>query len=261
LKATAPDELIDGDRPLTVISTAVEGTERTPSINSSGTVAFATTGAVFIGSGGPLTTIANSSGAFSGFITSPSINDSGTVAFRAFLDAGGSGVFTGNGGPVTTVANTSGPFSFFDTAVSINASGTVAFRADLDGGGKGIFLGSGGAVTTIADDSGPFSDFTTPAINASGAIAFRGATDSGPIGIFTGDNPSTDKVIAVGDALFGSTVTTVNFANGLNDDGDIAFFYRLADGRFGIAVAVVPEPAAVALLMFGGLVMRRVGTL
>ena len=47
-----------------------------------------------------------------------------------------------------------------------------------------------------------------------------------------------DRVIVLGDALFGSTVTGLGgLQAALNDAGDVAFLYSLADGRTGIARA------------------------
>ena len=79
-----------------------------PSVNEAGTVAFGDTafdsnGQVFsilTGSGGELTTIADSTGPFSGFpFRGPAINNDGDVAFKAELDSdffpGPSGIFTG----------------------------------------------------------------------------------------------------------------------------------------------------------------------
>jgi hypothetical protein len=48
------------------------------------------------------------------------------------------------------------------------------------------------------------------------------------------------------------------FSRGLNDHGDIAFRYTLANGVTGIAVAqAVPEPTSLSLLAIGGLAMPR----
>ena len=113
---------------------------------------------IFTGSGGPTTTIADTSGPFdSCYLDDPSLNNSGTVAFVAILDTGEQGIFTGSGGPTTTIADNSGPFDFLWCSPSLNDSGTVAFVAILDTGETGIFTGSGGPTTTIADNSGPFS--------------------------------------------------------------------------------------------------------
>jgi hypothetical protein len=56
-----------------------------------------------------------------------------------------------------------------------------------------------------------------------------------------------------GDALFGSTVTSLNIGSqALNDLNQFAFSYQLADGREGIAVASnVPEPGSALLLLLG----------
>jgi len=225
------------------------------SINASGTVAFfalrdAGGEGIFTGSGGPTTTIADLSP--SSAIGGLSINDAGTVAFLGGQVAGRVGIFTGSGGALTTIADPSGPVAGFSSFPSINASGTVAFF-----GRDGVFTGSGGPTTTIVDSSGPFASFGTfseVSINAGGTVAFGATLDAGGQGIFTSDDLS-HPVIAIGDALFGSTLVGFSFVSekGLNDAGQVAFLYVLADDRQGIAradpvVAGVPEPGTLALL-------------
>jgi len=160
--------------------------------------------------------------------------------------------------------DSSGPFSRF-RGTAINDSNTVAFLADLDAGGSGIFTSSGGAITTVADTSGPFSSFEveSTAINDSGTVAFLANLDAGGAGIFTGLDSVVDQVIATGDLLFGSTVTSLSFSKtGLNNSGQVAFFARLANGTEGIFRAnpaseppppqSVPEPASVLGLLVSG---------
>jgi PEP-CTERM motif len=88
-----------------------------------------------------------------------------------------------------------------------------------------------------------------------GAVAFSAALDTGGFGIFTGPDALVDEVISVDDPLFGSTVAELLMGEGsLNDTGQIAFFYELADGRTGIARAdplAIPEPGTLALLGLG----------
>jgi hypothetical protein len=61
-------------------------------------------------------------------------------------------------------------------------------------------------------------------------------------GIYTGGTHPIDKVIEVGDPLFGSTVTGLEFfRSGINDAGQLAFFASLSDGRFAI-VRADPAP-------------------
>ena len=244
---------------------------RFPSLNDRGTVAFfgqLNMGeiGIFTGNGGPTTTIADISGPFSAVFPETSLNDSGTVAFSAHLDTPlQQGIFTGDGGPTKTIADTSGPFNTFSypgsfytfPSPSLNEGGTVAFVAFLDTGETGIFSGSGGPTTIIADSSGLFGGFGSPSLNDSGTVAFSAVVDTGQAGIFTGPDPIADEVISSGDTLFGSTVVgAVTFKESLNDAGQIAFIYQLADERRGIAradplVIPAPEPGTVALLVAG----------
>jgi hypothetical protein len=102
----------------------------------------------------------------------------------------------------------------------MNNSGAVVFQASLDTGATGIFVGD----ATIADDTG--------------TVAFVASLDGAGGGIFTGPDPVLHEVIAAGDPLFGSTVTFVSLSTeNLNDNGELAFSYVLADGLRGVAVA------------------------
>jgi hypothetical protein len=240
-----------------------------PVVNSQGTVAFYVfysehdptrlNFAIKTSSGGPQTLIADSSGPLF-HAGHPDINNNGTVAFAALLDGGGAGIFTGNGGPLTTVLTGAAGFTAFGDP-TINADGTLAFYGERSGGVVGIYTTSDGPVTTIADSSGPFSTINLgdeALINASGTVAFWAPLDAGGSGLFTGPHPVADKVIRTGDSLFGSTVTAVGShistrARGtfdINDNGDVAFVYQLANGLSGIAVArvVIPEPESLVLL-------------
>ena len=145
------------------------------------------------------------------------------------------------------------------TSPVLNDSGTMVFFARLVpvGEEEGIFTFSGGPITTIADSSGPFNGFRQPSLNNSGTVAFLGSLDTGESGIFTGPDPSADEVIGTGDPLFGSTVAQFFMdRESLNDSGQIAFYYELADGRIGVAradplVTPVPEPGTLFLLVAG----------
>lgn len=171
---------------------------------------------------------------------SPAINNRGTVAFiNVDLRPAQPAVFsvvTGSGGPLTTVVDTRGIIDGFGApSISMMDNGSVGFIAVTDTGGVGIFRGDGTALTTIADTRGAFSGLSVPAFNKHGATAFFATVRNagpGPSGIFTGPDPIADKVIGIGDQLFGSVVTRLVVSrNSLNDHGEIAFFARLADGR------------------------------
>lgn len=194
---------------------------------------------IFTGSGGPLTTIAV--GPFNSFITLPAINRAGAVAFVAAPN--GDRVwrlFVGDGGPLTTIVDfTAGQYVNFSNIPAINDRGTVVFGAELPDRGF-VFTGDGGPLSPVADTSGPFKYFSSVSgINNLGTVVFEAFVRDVGLGIFTGDDPDRDTVILTGDELFGSTVTSVDFFNprGINDTGQIAFRFVLADGRSGIARA------------------------
>ena len=241
----------------------------TTAIYASGTAAFYASqdsgpAGIFSGNGGAVTPI---------FLNSPSVsidfniasNDSGTFAFRS---GNGARVVTANGGSIALIADNSGPLNYFGWAPSINGTGTVAFTAGVggpNGGVFGIYSGNGGQLTTIADLSGPFSylgDFNSsqPSINGAGNVAFVAGLDAGGGGLFIGDGAATSEVIGSGDALFGSTVVSLQISpHSLNDAGQMAFHYQLANGTKGIAIAnPVPEPSPSLLLALSlGLSLAR----
>ena len=201
-------------------------------------------------SGGPIVTLADDTGPLAfgyhtNFLESPDINNAGTVAFEASFDAGGEGIFTvsSNGGPITTVIDSSAGFLSL-AFPAINDAGTVAFRTVSPGSSILTASSAGGPTTTIADTSGAFSSFTRVALNNAGTVAFSAELTAGGMGIFTGPDPINDRVIGTGDPLFGSTVLRILFTReGFNDLGQIAFYYELADNRFGVAVATLLTPA------------------
>ncbi len=274
---TGPGERIlagNGGPVVTIADTAGQfrnfGGGYSTSINTAGTVAFSAgldTGpaGIFSSIGGVISPILVNSVSLGsdGFFT---MNDSGTIAFRR---GNGTAVAKLDHGLLTPIADSSGPFNYFGAAPSINAAGSVAFVAGvngIDGGVFGIYTGDGGPLTTIADLSGPFNyvgdfNFPQPSINGSGTVAFLGGLDSGGGGIFIGDGTTTSQILDARAPLFGSTLTGLSISpTSLNDAGQVAFYYRLANGTTGIAVATpVPEPASFSLLALSlglGLVHR-----
>jgi subtilase family serine protease len=116
---------------------------------------------------------------------------------------------------------------------SINDAGIIAFQASL-AEGYAILLEDHGTFTTIADTSGAFESLGAPALNNHGTVAFQSQLYDQRIGIFTGPDPELDRVIGIGDTLFGATVNYVSFFRGLNDAGQIVFWASLSDGRQGV---------------------------
>jgi hypothetical protein len=209
-----------------------------PSISSNGIVAFEallTSGAtgIFAGTGGAITTIADSSGAFRTFSAHPSVNAAGTVAFRAQLDTLNTGIFTGNGALVTPIVTDVFPGSNLVgfSEPTINDQGKVVFTAQpLGVVGNRLFLSQGGVVTPLYDTSGPFSSFIgRPFINSAGNVVFVAGLDAGGTGIFVGNGGPTTTIVTSSGPFdtFGTEPT-------LSDAGIVAFLARLDSGGQGI---------------------------
>jgi hypothetical protein len=152
-----------------------------PVLNDHGTAAFwggydGGGEGIFAGSGGALTTIADTRGTNGNYEFlrySPSINTQGDVALWATQrETLQSGVYTGNGGAVNTLYDSSGSFRSFGSPV-INDSGTVGFKAGFDND-SGVFKGDGGPATTIAETGGDMRYMSPkPDINNQGTMAFK----------------------------------------------------------------------------------------
>ena len=176
----------------------------------------------------------------------------------------------------------------------LNDAGQVAFRSYLNdaddgqGTGEGIFLGDGTSLVQVLRYGQPAPDgdggadgmlFAEDfALNNRGQIAFDGLIDTGVVvggfpvlesGVFFYDDAvGLVPVAREGDEFDGSTITGVSFAadlasgeqgSGLNDLGQVAYTYGLADGRRGVAIWTVPEPGAAGMFLsaFGLAALRR----
>jgi hypothetical protein len=225
------------------------------SINDEGSVAFSrlsgANGGVYVSQGGREIRISHQGAPFA----QPVINNHGTVAFFAYSKQGTS-IVTGNGGPLTTIVrDRTDAFPAFlaeqPGTLAFNDKGTVAFISHLGNGQTGVIKAQDGTFSTIAETNGPYVRFSKVALNNKGEVAFQadipGPTpDNALTGIFTGPDPVANKVLAVGDPLFSSTVTQLSlWRDGLNDAGRIAFLATLADGRQVIGRTTLTCPAAV----------------
>jgi hypothetical protein len=177
------------------------------------------------------------------------LNEPGDVAFQGFKEGEGWAFYRTDGSTLTRIADSSGPLNIQQDALAglaINDSGAVALWTRLDAGGQGIFLGSGGPLATvaIADSTTPFYEFAQDIdMNNHGTVAFAGRLWDGSFGIYTGADPVNDKVVEIGDRLFGQPVSSLGRPH-LNERGDIGFWFTALDPRVpggewtGIALAV-----------------------
>jgi hypothetical protein len=122
-----------------------------------------------------------------------------------------------------------------DVPIAINELGQIAYAPELDDPFLGlvdtVFAGS----SKIWDARDPaFASnlrVTDVALDDAGELAFR-AANSLVQRVCTGSDPVSDKVLAIGDPLCGSTVIGVDFHRyGIDPLGRLALGVALADGR------------------------------
>lgn len=172
-------------------------------------------GIIRIDNSGTITTIADTDGPFTEFLTGPTINDQGTVAFVATRSNDEEGVFISDGVTITPIADTSEQLDGLDLfaigVAIINNDNDVAFDIFLD--------------------------------------------EQGRKAMYVATSEGIQKVAASGDPLFGSTISDSTRAlrsPKLNDNGQILFHYELDNGVSGLAVAtLIPEPTSAWLLLIG----------
>jgi hypothetical protein len=172
---------------------------------------------------------------------SPAANSRGDVVFYA--STGQLLRTTTTGGPFTVIATTAGdsPFAEFRGSFSINEAGVVAFAARLKSGAFGVYTTDGQSAPqpVVETTTHPqFSAFRSASINNTGSVAFGADFKSGGSNIVViGPNGGRDVLTS---NLFGSTITAFDTdlpPRALNDAGQVVFWYRLANGRQGLAVA------------------------
>lgn len=194
------------------------------------------------------------------------LNDADNVVFDAIRQSDGThGLFNmsvAGGTPVAVVRQQDLGNNVTLGGFSVNNSGRVAFSAQSSNSPFTAFTATtdGGGITVIAastaDGVSAVAGGGTPSINDSGEVAFAGGfIVNGKLqgGLFNGSDPQLDRIIGTGDPLFGSTMAGLLQLdpNALNDFGQVAFIYGLANGTVGIAIATpvgVPEPGMAFLL-------------
>ncbi len=186
---------------------------------------------IVAGAGGPLDEIIQNPKVFN----DPAVNNAGQVAFRT----GGSGdearTLYVDGDPRIIIAQAfpDGPYEAIGR-FGLNDAGQVEFIASVHGTNvQGVYRGDGTSTVTIADSTGPYDSFAELSVNNFSQTAFVATLDAGGVkGLYRGPDPVRDKVIAVGDVLFGNVVTDVLIdRDAINDSGDMAFLVQYANNK------------------------------
>jgi hypothetical protein len=208
-----------------------------PTMNEAGKVAFraeqtAGVSGIFAGDFAAVATLADAEGGWKEFHGLPVIDGRGTVLFRADREDGVQGLYAAGGGTIETVAETGDVFETLAPFPSTNEGGTVAFAATLRAGGAGIFTSSDDGPVQLLDTDHAFESYRGALINTVGEVVFTATRRGGSLGLFAGPDPDADRILALGSALFGSSVTDLA-ANPVSVDarGHVAVRCALADGR------------------------------
>lgn len=196
----------------------------------------------------------------------------------AFVGVGpGGGVFTAatSGGALSAVATTSttipggggATFAGFGNPV---VSGTVVAFAGGPTGGPGSFptgiytnTGAGGSLVAVANTSttapgggGLFTQFD-PWVSLSGDdVVFVGHSSAGE-GLYTNATGPLTRLVGQGDVFDGRTVADVEIGRQSFDGAFVTFWASFTDGRSGVYVVPVPEPAGVLAVAAAGAGLLR----
>jgi hypothetical protein len=171
---------------------------------------------LFTGSGGPFTTIVDSSGPFRNF-RGLAINNVGTVGFGANLDTGDSGIFTGPNPVADKVIGTGD--SFFGSTItdigrpSLNDSGQIAFFARLVDGTEGIYR----ADPDTDGDGIPDTEDECPDSDLSPTVVIDGCDSGVPNTLFPTGCTISDLIAKCADV----TSCIAKLTNDLKRDGII----------------------------------------
>lgn len=185
---------------------------------------------VFTATDGSIITVADSR-LFREFHGLPVINSQGTVVFRADREEG-QGIYASSGGALHTIADTSHLFEHLGSFPFVNDAGTVVFSATLKTGRAGIWAVTGSKMTPVAQADDSFESFRGALINNAGTVIFYATPRGGQLGIYARSDASAERLLAIGDPLFGSTVA--DFALNpvsVNHVDQVAIRVRLANQR------------------------------
>ncbi len=176
-------------------------------------------------------TVAESGGPIVGFEGLPVVNQRGEVAYRANLMEGQQAIFCQRDGAQRVIATTGDEFTELGRFPILNDLGQVAFAARHRSGDWGIYLQTETDRQCLIDGGSAFESLRGVLINNAGLVTFYGTPVGGALGIYAGiDSPR--RLLGLGDALFGGTVT--DFALNpvsVNERGQLAVRVALDDGR------------------------------
>lgn len=210
-----------------------------PTMNEAGTVALRATTArgtasIELWDGRQFSRVAETDDTFSGFAGLPVVNAQGDVAFPASLRDASEGVFLRTrDGLCRPVAVTGGDFDDMAPFPTLNDLGAVAFVARPRGSAAwGLYIATSDGLTCWRGADPYFQSYRGVLMNRQGPVVFYGTPTGGTLGIYCGRPSQSHRLLGLGDALLGSTVT--DFALNpvsVNERGQIAVRVALQSGQ------------------------------
>ncbi len=229
--------------PITTIADNTNGFDQfsAASINASGQVSFwgrnTTTAVDSInigdGSSAPQTIATMASGDYLIFNDQTTINAAGQVGFMGMNSNSTYSVVVGEPGNLQNLATTmipGGYDGFGGLPPVLNDAGAAAYFATTSTGAQINYVSPGGGTSTyVATSDTGFEGLGQMLLDNNGRIYFIGVYN-GKVGLYSGTDPVNDLVLAIGDSLFGSTLSGFSFGpDSINDHGQFGFQYLLAD--------------------------------
>lgn len=205
----------------------------------------------------------------------PMVPATSSLMFRPRMNASGawaaSEVGSAGSTPYSTVHTSDRTFSFWGPYDGVS----TRYYGPADVADNGVFLYSGfslpgsvrslytftaGGPTAVVPGSAGLGDLA--AINNDGVIAvLEGPNETAGTVLRLLRNGASETVLAQGDPLLGSTVSTIGFdPKGFNNASQFALLVGLADGRdVYVLASPVPEPAGIATIgvVVGLVALRR----
>lgn len=206
-----------------------------PTTNAQGAMAFRAGSldrqSVFVASDKTVARIDDTQGEIAAFQGLPVVTDDETVVYRADLRSGHEAIYASRNGARRLVVDTRGRCRSLGRFPSANRAGRIVFCADLDDGSSAVFVDEGEPIPLVSSTSG-FESIRGALVDSAGRVVFLATPRSGRLAIFTGPHAVDDKVLGLGDALFGSIVTELaTNPVSMNAAGQLAIRVLLADGR------------------------------
>ncbi len=233
-----------------------------PSINDSGAVPFVAapeanpgraTG-VYVGNGITTTPLYDEAGTgLRSFNAWPRINDAGQVAFWGYSLTSG-GLYVGTGPSLSRRFDHSSNWCTSIVHQGLDGSGRVPLEFTTRPSCVDITIELRGPAGTaqVASTSPLPPHYGSLALSEGGRMALVITPGNGQSAIHLKTPSGFQRIVGLGDALFGSIVTRLWLgSNGINDLGEVAFRYQLSNAREGYARTEVPEPAAPLSLAIG----------